>query len=710
MKKAVFIIGLSLYLYPLLGQKTDSLRHTEGAFLTLKKEADSLQAYIGGGSEIPTLQTVERLKSLWKRTNNSKFNKLEEQILMLLGLEYQHLGQHKEAEKYYLESIRVLRASPNADSLLVAYRLAQLGRLFIYEEKYAQALQHILPSLRLREQFKAPNTMLAQSYTLVGMAYTEMGDLVAAEKNLNRALQIKMAGNDTATLGLVYLPLSEVYYKQKRYQEAEKHLVFYLNRRLATKNQESIMDVYRLLADMYDDWGKFAEAETYYLKGLEVIRKIQRRRPEGQILLKLANLYERFGYTDKARHSLEQASRVSGTTQIIALKGKTFLNLSQLNAHAKNYELAYTYLNRYVAYRDSLGNEEAQKKLSELRTKFEVEQKEREIAELDRQNKQQLRERNYLIFSLLGLSLLTLVVIYFYLARRKAANKLEQEKQHAQSLLEEKEKLLNDLHAAQVQLIHSEKMASLGLLTAGIAHEINNPVSFINASMSALKMDFLELNPIRKKLLALPQSNNLAADVQPILADMAAINAEYVFEEMGQLMQSIEKGTLRTTEIVAGLRAFSRDTGDVFVPTNLNDGLDSALALLGHKITEGVILEKNYGDLPPVLCQSSRLNQVFLNLLDNAIYAIKGGGTIRIDTFATAENAYIVIKDTGKGMDLATQKHLFEPFYTTKEVGEGTGLGLSISYAIIQQHKGLIEVESALGAGSVFRIVLPLSQ
>jgi two-component system, NtrC family, sensor kinase len=299
--------------------------------------------------------------------------------------------------------------------------------------------------------------------------------------------------------------------------------------------------------------------------------------------------------------------------------------------------------------------------------------------------------------------LLVVGIIYLNLLRRKAYEKLHTEQQQTKQLLVEKEQLLHDLNNTQVHLIQSEKMASLGLLTAGVAHEINNPIGFINASVSALKMDFAELNPIRKQILDLQHSNNLPA--------LQRLNAEYLFEEMADLMTSIEKGTQRSAEIVAGLRMFSRDTGDSFVPSDLHEGIDSTLTILNSKVREeGITVHKAYGALPLIPCQFSKLNQVFLNLLDNAIQAVGKQGEVSVKTWCDDHWAYVQIRDTGVGMDEATLKRVFEPFFTTKEIGKGTGLGLSISYAIIQQHQGRIEVQSQQGQGTSFTILLPLTQ
>ncbi|QHT67607.1 PAS domain S-box protein [Rhodocytophaga rosea] len=280
------------------------------------------------------------------------------------------------------------------------------------------------------------------------------------------------------------------------------------------------------------------------------------------------------------------------------------------------------------------------------------------------------------------------------------------------SLLKKNEELhtiLEDLKNAQMQLIQSEKMASLGQLTAGIAHEINNPINFVSANIDPLKHDFEELQTLLEQYIALHQSPDVPADLQYIEQGMEHIDVPYLMEEIKALLTGIDEGAKRTKEIVIGLRNFSRLDESETKLANIHDGLDSTLMLLRHKFKNRVTIEKDYGNIPLIESYPGKLNQVFMNILTNAIQAISGEGYIYIKTWQEGKLVHISIKDTGSGMSTEVKERIFEPFFTTKEVGMGTGLGLSISYGIIQKHRGEIRVFSQPGKGTEFIITLPVT-
>lgn len=276
---------------------------------------------------------------------------------------------------------------------------------------------------------------------------------------------------------------------------------------------------------------------------------------------------------------------------------------------------------------------------------------------------------------------------------------------------------LANLKEAQSQLVDAEKMASLGQLTAGIAHEINNPVNFISANIGPLRRDLDDIKELLEWLEdKLRESENLQT-VKELEAFKEEIEFDYIIEEVDDLLQGMQDGTNRTVEIIKGLKVFSRvDEQDIkFV--NLHEGLDSTLILLNNSIKDLMDLEKDYGELPKVECYAGKLNQVFMNILNNAAQAIKEDtnrkerGKITLKTEPVGNtHVRVTISDNGPGMPEDVQKKVFEPFFTTKPVGEGTGLGLSIVYNIIKSHNGTIEVESEAGVGTSFIITLPVEQ
>jgi signal transduction histidine kinase len=270
---------------------------------------------------------------------------------------------------------------------------------------------------------------------------------------------------------------------------------------------------------------------------------------------------------------------------------------------------------------------------------------------------------------------------------------------------------LDELKFAQTQLVESEKMASLGQLTAGIAHEINNPINFVTSNVKPLHRDILELYKLQDETEKYIQENGLPlTNIEKI---KQAIDYEYLKTEINYLLKGINEGSARTAEIVKGLRIFSRVDEDDIKLANINEGLDSTIIIVNNQLNNKIEIEKYYANLPLIDCYPGKLNQVFLNLISNAIYAVKEkfgdehGGKITIKTELVGENITISITDNGTGMSEATKNKLFEPFFTTKPVGDGTGLGLSIVYNTIKKHKGVISATSELGVGTSFTISIP---
>lgn len=278
---------------------------------------------------------------------------------------------------------------------------------------------------------------------------------------------------------------------------------------------------------------------------------------------------------------------------------------------------------------------------------------------------------------------------------------------------EELQVTLEHLKDTQTQLVESEKMASLGQLTAGIAHEINNPINFVISNINPLKRDVDDLLELIDKYGGVKATDDNIDDVlKSVMNFKDEIDLPYLKQEIEQILKGIEDGAARTSEIVIGLRTFSRlDEGDLKTASMVHC-LDSTLTVLKSKIKEvDLELEKDYQSNLEIECFPGKLNQLFLNMISNAIDTIesKGGkGKIKLGVQEDGEEARIEISDTGEGMDEETKKRLFEPFYTTKDVGKGTGLGMSIVYSIIEEHKGRIIVESELGVGTKFVVYLPI--
>ena len=270
---------------------------------------------------------------------------------------------------------------------------------------------------------------------------------------------------------------------------------------------------------------------------------------------------------------------------------------------------------------------------------------------------------------------------------------------------EELRSAYRDLQATQLQLIQREKMASVGQLVAGVAHELNNPIGFISSNVTTLA-DFVQR--LRAMLESYQEAALPDADRSRIDARRQELKVDYALKYLDAMIAGIREGADRTRKIVGDLRVFARTSDDVWQPVDLHEELDSSLTLLNHLLKDRVTVVRKYGSLGPVECVRSQIDQVFLNVLANAAQAIPGPGTITIETRREGPMAVIDIADTGPGISHGALGRIFDPFFTTKPVGEGTGLGLSISYEIVTKHRGEIRAESPATGGAVFTLRLPV--
>jgi len=332
-----------------------------------------------------------------------------------------------------------------------------------------------------------------------------------------------------------------------------------------------------------------------------------------------------------------------------------------------------------------------------LADKINILKKEKEISQaealkISRENEQLVREQNTFL-------------------EKKVAERTEE----LQTTNEQLSVAFKDLKGAQIQLVEAEKMASLGQLTAGIAHEINNPINFVKSNIKPLQLDFKDIMEVMEEYNKLHTANcdDIVSHLKEIDSLKKDIDIDFVKSEIENLMTGIENGAERTAEIVRGLRTFSRLDESVIKTVNIHEGIDSTLILLRSNIPVNISVIKEYNADGNIECFPGKLNQVFMNIFSNAIHAIKAkqpmsqDEKLTITTTDTPEKGVeIRIKDTGKGMSAEVKQKIYDPFFTTKEVGEGTGLGMAIVFNIIKEHSGKIEVISEEGKGSEFIITL----
>jgi signal transduction histidine kinase len=293
--------------------------------------------------------------------------------------------------------------------------------------------------------------------------------------------------------------------------------------------------------------------------------------------------------------------------------------------------------------------------------------------------------------------------------RKQMEEKIRRHSEHLEAEVQartaELYKTFTELKQSQEQLIQSAKMASLGVLTAGVAHEINNPLAFVYGNIGNLEKFVQRLFSLLEKYDNIESSSESKLEIESFKQE---INYGYITNRIETLIVKTKEGANRIKKIVLDLKNFSRlDISDI-TDMDVNESLNTALELLYHEYKNRIVVVKEYGELPKLMCYAAKINQVFMNLLINACQAIEGEGEVRVRTFTDNETVNIEVTDSGKGIAPEIQDKIFDPFFTTKPTGEGTGLGLWLTYGIMKNYNGEIAVESEVGKGSRFTMSFPV--
>jgi signal transduction histidine kinase len=435
----------------------------------------------------------------------------------------------------------------------------------------------------------------------------------------------------------------------------------------------------------------------------------------------------------------EEQSKQELVDEIKRYKTQLYNQKRNFEVSKKEMDSFYDSLNatsqmmRVQKHEINIGNEILKKQQEQIKIKTkEIEYKE-EI--LSQQLKTIGRQRNTVaVFVLIFVVIVVLLILLIKNIRAKNTKNKQLEKQKLEigekndelkninnvvqainnKLNEKNEELktsLEEIKNMQKQLVQSEKMASLGVLSAGIAHEINNPINFVYAGINSLLRDFEDIKPVIDEVSTLnSKTDNLQEKIEEIKKLKEELYFDEAFEAIPAIINDIKLGADRTAEIVKGLKSFSRVEKGELQSLNIHEGIDTALLLLKNKYKDHVEITKNYEeDIPLIKCFPGKINQALLNIISNAVDSIDEKGEIIITTEKTNKNIHISIKDTGCGMPKNVLEKLFDPFFTTKPIGKGTGLGLSITYGIIQEHNGSINVKSVPDKGSEFIIKLPIT-
>ena len=721
MKKLLLLLFLFFFGINAFAQqsKLDSLK---AALATVKDTTkvnlllDISKAYVGADRQ----QAIGYAKQAQKLAQQHHFPKGEAYALKNIGLAYYMESKYPEVLKYWQLSLQTFRAID--DKVGEGNLLSNIGAVYYNQGYDAKALEYYLKSLHVSEVI-GDTLRIATAMINIGAVY--YNNPTMHDKALEydtKALHLFEEINYKTGIGTSAVNIGEVYLAKGDDESALKYFQKSLKTLEESDNKDKVAYSLNNIANVYRRKKDYNQALVYHQKALATAQGVSAKVEMAQSLIGIGNIYNAQAKTPAALQAFTQAQVIAREIGSKNELRDTYAGLALAYASAADYKKAYQYQSLLTSVKDTLYNAETNKKIVNLQANYENEKKQAQIDLLTKDKalqKSDLQKQKVVKNALLaGLAFIILFafVLYLNIRNKVKANHLltlknaeiNQQKEEIASQRDNLEQTYNNLVNTQEQLVQSEKMASLGQLTAGVAHEINNPINFVSSGIDSLRTNFTDIMEVMEGYLALhPEADN-KQQLLKLQQLKKELEVEELMEESEQLLRSIKNGANRTKEIVKSLRNFTRLDESVLKETDIHEGLDSTLVILNNLLKDRIKVIKNYGDLQPIICYPGQLNQVFMNILGNAVQAITGEGTIAIRTYTEDDYAVIKIKDTGTGMPEEVKKHIFDPFFTTKEVGEGTGLGLSISYGIIQKHKGKIEVESAPGEGTEFIIRIPL--
>ena len=712
-------------------------------------------------------------------TQKLQYQRKYSEILSFLGIIYRNMGDYGSAFEYYHRALKM--AEKNNQIIQQAYAHNNIGEIFKFQKRYDEA-----------------------------------------EKHMKNAIKMFLKINNKRGEAYGYLRLGEALQDQQKYAEALEAFFTTKKIRESMPNKPSIDVPLNRIGVVYSQQAKYKEALDYLNQALEINVKENNLRAISGMQNDIAQVYL---MQNKYMKAIEYAKKgLTGATPINAkpIMQKSTQVLNEAFAGLQNYPRAYQYQKQYRALTQQLLNEENARRIQALQSNYQVEKKQAELDlkskenELLKKEKAENQLRQELVYALLGGLGLTLILILVLIRNnrqkqktnsllqtknqeiavkneqltesehkeRTQAQKLQAANNHLQeaqeqltNALEKEQKSREELQNAhealkntQSQMIQSEKMAALGQLIAGIAHEINTPLGAIRSSIesvsSALRdtlfkfpqltqelsseefdifMELLEssfaqttvLSLKEKKVLRRALSDKLKEagieDVRKASDVMVHLRAHENYEKFLVLLkhsqsslilntanklsnilrgtQNIELATQKAHKIIFALKSYAhRNPEEAKVEGNVKDGIETVLTLYHNHLKQGIHLEREYDtEIPNIWCYPDELNQVWTNLLHNALQAMDFKGDLTISIHTKQQKLWVGIADSGTGIPEDIIGKIFDPFFTTKPAGEGSGLGLDIVRKIVQKHGGDIEVESTLNIGTTFMVWLPLA-
>lgn len=648
-----------------------------------------------------------------KLSREIRFLRGEASVLESFGVSCYYSGDYQCAISYYNEALTIYEKIKYSTG--IGTTLGAIGIVYFKQGLYVKALDLHLRVLRMGE-FMRDTTLRAASLNNIGQIYASQGDKKQAMSYFLKALIFRKYQKSRLSTAAIFNNIAELEIEEGKLNEALSYFEQSLEIYKALNNQKGVADVLNNMGRVYIEQKKYSQASNNCKQSLEIRKALNDKHGMAQCLVNIAIAYRMAGLFENALTNAMQGYELAQELNIKKIIKEASLQLAEIHAFQGNYQKAFEYHEIYDIVKDSLFNQENLRQLSDMQAKYEAQTKQQEINTLKIEQyakNSEIKQKTIISYALVAILLISLffsgLVFYNYQAKQKVNTALEIKNAELNETLEQ-------LKNTQSQLIHSEKMASLGQLTAGIAHEINNPLNFIYAGISALEnciTDFLKITDTFQHIMNESEKEKIIEYISQLQQNSTAQEYEESKVDINSLVKDIKIGAIRTTDIVKGLRNFSRFDEGIPQYGDIHNDLDAAIMLLRAKLIKDITVSKKYGDkIPEISALHGQLNQVFTNIIANAIQAMEYGGKLTILTKTILVNGKnhvsISIKDTGVGMSQQVKDKIFEPFFTTKDIGEGTGLGLSISYGIIQKHQGNIEVFTEAGKGTEFVITLPI--
>jgi len=618
----------------------------------------------------------------------------------------------EKSARFYADALKIYEEINNKKGIARVY--TDIGDLQRLQDNFSEALKNFLAALKIHEEIGNKGGISDVS-TNIAYTYFDIGNYSEALKYHQAAFNIDTEAKNEILAAMSNKNMCDCYLKLSNYTEALNQCTRALKSLIKWGDQSWIASAYTSIGTIYEAMGvvdlqsgnkeqsakNFDEALKYYLLGLKLNEKTKFNLDESHY--NLGNIYTRLNWLKEARNSFEKSLEIAKKVKFKREIKSIYLGLSKIDNMEGNYKLAYEHYQKHILYRDSLGDENNSKTAVELKLKYDFEKKEAaaKLAQLEAEREQEVKRiGQWRVIASLGALIVAFLLIMFFQWRnskhRKQANLLLQQQK------EKVESTLSELRSTQSQLIQSEKMASLGELTAGIAHEIQNPLNFVN--------NFSEVNEELLNELKSEAAKGNLEEVKAIANDIA-FNSE-----------KINHHGKRADAIVKGMLQHSRSSSGQKEPVDINALADEYLRLSYHGLrAKDKSFNANFktdfdNSIGRINIIPQDIGRVILNLINNAFYAVDekkkqtGEGyepTVSVSTKKSNGKVEIKVTDNGNGIPQKVLDKIFQPFFTTKPTGQGTGLGLSLAYDIVTKgHGGELKVETKEGQGSEFIIQL----